>query len=91
MRALLNRVPVSRVENKRELVTDMMVKAKQIEYLINSLPPPEPEEVQVRSVTCRYNVTAETHTCGVGRTLGGPRGGDDESERGVCPGCQSRQ
>ena len=25
-----------------------MVKAKQIEYLINSLPQPEPEEVQVR-------------------------------------------
>ncbi|KAJ3485805.1 hypothetical protein NLI96_g4681 [Meripilus lineatus] len=32
--------------NKKEMVTDLMVKAKQIEYLIQSLPVPEPEEVQ---------------------------------------------
>lgn len=36
--------------NKKELVTDLIVKAKQIDYLINSLPEPEPEETQV-SVT----------------------------------------
>lgn len=35
--------------NKKELVTDLMVKAKQVEYLINSLPEPEPEEAQVSS------------------------------------------
>lgn len=29
-------------------MTDLIVKAKQIEYLINSLPEPEPEEEQVR-------------------------------------------
>ncbi|KAH8101464.1 hypothetical protein BXZ70DRAFT_94405 [Cristinia sonorae] len=34
--------------NKRELVTDLMVKAKQVEYLINSLPEPEPEEEQAK-------------------------------------------
>jgi Subunit 21 of Mediator complex len=34
--------------NQKELVTDLIVKAKQIEYLINSLPEPEPEEEQVR-------------------------------------------
>lgn len=39
------------VENKKELVTDLMTKAKQIEYLINSLPQPEPEEVQVRTLS----------------------------------------
>ncbi|KAH9971206.1 hypothetical protein BGW80DRAFT_1322660 [Lactifluus volemus] len=33
--------------NKKELVDDLMVKAKQIEYLIQSLPTPEPEDVQV--------------------------------------------
>ena len=33
--------------NKRELVNDLIVKAKQIDYLIQSLPEPEPEEVQV--------------------------------------------
>ncbi|KAF5361071.1 hypothetical protein D9756_004647 [Leucocoprinus leucothites] len=34
--------------NKRELVTDLIVKAKQIDYLINSLPEPEPEEAQAK-------------------------------------------
>jgi len=33
--------------NQKELVQDLMMKAKQIEYLINSLPEPEPEEAQV--------------------------------------------
>lgn len=33
--------------NKKELVTDLIVKAKQIDYLLNSLPEPEPEEAQV--------------------------------------------
>jgi mediator of RNA polymerase II transcription subunit 21 len=36
--------------NKRELVNDLITKAKQIEYLIKSLPPPEPESEQVRSI-----------------------------------------
>ncbi|KIK65084.1 hypothetical protein GYMLUDRAFT_383774 [Collybiopsis luxurians FD-317 M1] len=35
-------------ENKKELVTDLIRKAKQVEYLINSLPEPEPEEEQFR-------------------------------------------
>jgi len=34
--------------NQKELVTDLIVKAKQIEYLINSLPEPEPEEEQAK-------------------------------------------
>ncbi|KAK7007765.1 mediator of RNA polymerase II transcription subunit 21 [Favolaschia claudopus] len=32
--------------NKKELVTDLIVKAKQVEYLIQSLPEPEPEAEQ---------------------------------------------
>lgn len=32
--------------NKQELVDDLIVKAKQIEVLIQSLPVPEPEETQ---------------------------------------------
>jgi len=32
--------------NKRELVADLITKAKQVEYLIQSLPVPEPEEQQ---------------------------------------------
>ena len=35
------------IANQKELVTDLITKAKQIEYLINSLPEPEPEEEQV--------------------------------------------
>jgi mediator of RNA polymerase II transcription subunit 21 len=35
-----------RVENKKELVVDLVRKAKQIEFLINSLPVVEPEETQ---------------------------------------------
>ncbi|KAJ8496005.1 hypothetical protein ONZ45_g12629 [Pleurotus djamor] len=37
--------------NKKELVTDLIVKAKQIEYLINSLPEPEPEEEQAKRLS----------------------------------------
>ncbi|KIY72724.1 hypothetical protein CYLTODRAFT_417722 [Cylindrobasidium torrendii FP15055 ss-10] len=35
-------------ENKKELVRDLVAKAKQIEYLIQSLPVPEPEEDQAK-------------------------------------------
>ncbi|KAG6868192.1 hypothetical protein C0993_006405 [Termitomyces sp. T159_Od127] len=34
--------------NKKELVADLMTKAKQVEYLIKSLPEPEPEEAQAK-------------------------------------------
>lgn len=34
--------------NQKELVTDLIVKAKQVELLIQSLPEPDPEEQQVR-------------------------------------------
>ncbi|PFH45980.1 hypothetical protein AMATHDRAFT_70815 [Amanita thiersii Skay4041] len=34
--------------NKKELVSDLILKAKQVEYLINSLPEPEPEEEQAK-------------------------------------------
>ncbi|KAF5376940.1 hypothetical protein D9615_007290 [Tricholomella constricta] len=34
--------------NKKELVADLMVKVKQVEYLIQSLPEPEPEEEQAK-------------------------------------------
>ena len=36
-----------RVANKKELAGDLALKARQIDYLIQSLPPPEPEEKQV--------------------------------------------
>jgi len=34
--------------NKKELATDLIVKAKQVEYLIQSLPEPEAEEDQAK-------------------------------------------
>lgn len=35
-----------RVANKKELAGDLALKARQVDYLIQSLPPPEPEEKQ---------------------------------------------
>ena len=35
------------VANKKELAGDLALKARQIDYLVQSLPPPEPEEKQV--------------------------------------------
>ncbi len=43
---LLTHLVSRRVENKKELVVDLVRKAKQIELLINSLPVLEPEETQ---------------------------------------------
>jgi mediator of RNA polymerase II transcription subunit 21 len=48
------RVLSYRLANKKELVTDLVVKAKQVEYLIKSLPEPEPEEEQVRYVSAHF-------------------------------------
>jgi mediator of RNA polymerase II transcription subunit 21 len=39
--------------NKKELVADLIVKAKQVEYLIKSLPEPEPEEEQASGLAFR--------------------------------------
>jgi mediator of RNA polymerase II transcription subunit 21 len=36
--------------NQKEMATDLIVKAKQLEYLIASLPEPEPEEEQVHTL-----------------------------------------
>ncbi|EAU93470.1 hypothetical protein CC1G_12064 [Coprinopsis cinerea okayama7 len=44
--------------NQKELVTDLVVKAKQIEYLINALPEPEAEEVQARRLQTLENEMA---------------------------------
>ncbi|KAF8885595.1 hypothetical protein BD779DRAFT_663622 [Infundibulicybe gibba] len=53
--------------NKKELVTDLIVKAKQIEYLIKSLPEPEPEEEQVRPGIRGHSL--HTHFPGIGQRL----------------------
>ena len=45
-RRLLTVLVLLHVENKKELVVDLVRKAKQIELLINSLPVLEPEETQ---------------------------------------------
>ena len=52
-----------RVANKKELAGDLALKAKQIDYLIQSLPPPEPEEKQVgiyaNALRTTYDLQAE--------------------------------
>ena len=42
------------------MVTDLVTKAKQIEYLINSLPEPEPEEIQVNSCSALLKILLST-------------------------------
>ena len=59
------------LENKKELVTDLMVKAKQVEYLINALPVPEPEETQVCSIAHRMRRRANTFAGPTSAILGG--------------------
>jgi len=52
-----------RVANKKELAGDLALKARQIDYLLQSLPPPEPEEKQVGicvdALHITYNPQAE--------------------------------
>ncbi|EIN13169.1 hypothetical protein PUNSTDRAFT_117070 [Punctularia strigosozonata HHB-11173 SS5] len=47
--------------NKKELVTDLMVKAKQIEFLIQSLPEPESEESQATRLQALENEMQEAN------------------------------
>ncbi|KZP22072.1 hypothetical protein FIBSPDRAFT_931300 [Athelia psychrophila] len=47
--------------NKKELVTDLVVKAKQVEYLIQSLPEPEAEEVQATRLQVLENEMTEAN------------------------------
>ncbi|KDR68826.1 hypothetical protein GALMADRAFT_160865 [Galerina marginata CBS 339.88] len=47
--------------NQKELVTDLIVKAKQIEYLINSLPEPEPEEEQAKRLQALEDEMAQAN------------------------------
>ncbi|KAI0344014.1 hypothetical protein BDW22DRAFT_1327757 [Trametopsis cervina] len=60
-------------ENKKELVQDLMVKAKQVEYLINALPVPEPEETQalrLQSLEAQTTQANEEYTRAVARARG---------------------
>ena len=50
--AVLMSIFNSQSANKKELVADLVRKAKQIEYLISSLPEPEPEDEQVTTLPC---------------------------------------
>lgn len=42
-------IDMSTLANQKELVADLIRKAKEIEYLVESLPVPEPEGMQVCS------------------------------------------
>jgi hypothetical protein len=86
-------VLVARVEvcaaNKKELVTDLVVKAKQVEYLIKSLPEPEPEEEQVRYISI-INIH-KSNSRNIGEEAASIRRRDASCKRGVCAGCQARK
>ncbi|ESK91295.1 hypothetical protein Moror_2840 [Moniliophthora roreri MCA 2997] len=56
--------------NKQELVADLVVKAKQVEYLIDSLPEPESEEDQAKRLQAleeEMNVANEEYMKAVAR------------------------
>lgn len=46
--------------NKKELVDDLMTKAKQIETLIKAMPVPESEETQVCLYSCCTNIGSQS-------------------------------
>ncbi|KAJ7069597.1 hypothetical protein C8F01DRAFT_519667 [Mycena amicta] len=57
--------------NKKELVADLMVKAKQVEYLIQSLPQPEPEAEQAKRLQildAEMSIANEEYTQAVSRS-----------------------
>ena len=73
------------IANKKELVADLLTKAKQIEYLINSLPIPEPEEAQVSVL--RRTVLDLQLICVVfclGSKIGAAGRRDGASKRRIC-------
>ncbi|KAF9017518.1 hypothetical protein BDZ89DRAFT_993849 [Hymenopellis radicata] len=49
-------------ETKKELVTDLVMKAKQVEFLIQSLPVPEPEAEQAKRLEALELEMAEANT-----------------------------
>ncbi|KAG1908817.1 uncharacterized protein F5891DRAFT_937985 [Suillus fuscotomentosus] len=51
----------SKVSNMNELVQDLIVKAKQIEYLIQSLPVPEPEQQQANRLQALEQQTQDAN------------------------------
>ncbi|KAI3601662.1 hypothetical protein WG66_009036 [Moniliophthora roreri] len=58
------------IANKQELVADLVVKAKQVEYLIDSLPEPESEEDQAKRLQAleeEMNVANEEYMKAVAR------------------------
>jgi mediator of RNA polymerase II transcription subunit 21 len=79
----------SHVENKKELVQDLMVKAKQVEYLINALPVPEPEETQVHSISLFISETEANKTLGFATAVTWRT--NDSSQRRIFPSSQTCQ
>jgi hypothetical protein len=77
----------ARLGNRRELVSDLVVKAKQIEFLVNSLPVPEPEEVQVYTLAHPVDMTLDAFKSGKAIASSGRR--HERGECGICTGGQS--
>ena len=86
--SLTHGLTTNRTANKKELVDDLMMKAQQIEYLIQSLPIPEPEEVQVRSGSPtwlgRVSEDVDAFPSSKGCAPSDPRGRDARSESRLC-------
>ncbi|KAJ6529821.1 hypothetical protein B0H19DRAFT_968143 [Mycena capillaripes] len=55
-------------QQTKELVTDLIVKTKQVEYVIKSLPEPEPEEEQAKRLQVLDDVCNEEYIQAVARS-----------------------
>lgn len=71
--------------NQRELVTDLIRKSKEIEFLIQSLPVPEPEEDQVSNV-CETTICTFLNKNHAGAQIRATRDGNASCQRRV-PHC----
>lgn len=75
--------------SKKELVSDLILKAKQIELLIKSLPEPEPEEEQVQYACATLSFPTPGSLIIPGKAFTSTRGRNGSGQFGVRASCRA--